>query len=315
MVALADLQSNPSAFIMAYRLLGSSLTLTGKPVQGELELRKVIAHYDPAQHSDLATLTGTDPNVAAYCLLAYSRWFQGDGVTSNKYCQLAIDLARATDHSNTIGYTLTHVTVLAATRGDMGTAALTAGQLFEYAAARELPFWVAHARAFQGWIFTRTKTSKEALPCLETGLMFFKQINMLYLRPTHLRWMAEAYLQAGDLAKANNMMEEAEELIESSGESWAAADHWSFRGKLALHNDPPEVEKALSCYEKAIWIAKEQKALSFELRAALGMAQLYQSQGKTELTKNCLSHYMDNFPYPEGHEDYTAADRFLQALK
>jgi predicted ATPase len=50
-------------------------------------------------------------------------------------------------------------------------------------------------------------------------------------------------------------------------------------GEIALLSEP-NAEKAQAHFERALAIASEQQARSFELRAAMSMARLWRDQGK-----------------------------------
>ena len=50
-----------------------------------------------------------------------------------------------------------------------------------------------------------------------------------------------------------------------------------------------KVEKAETCFQKAIEIAQKQEAKSWELRAATSLARLWQQQGKNAEARNLLA--------------------------
>jgi predicted ATPase len=55
----------------------------------------------------------------------------------------------------------------------------------------------------------------------------------------------------------------------------------SLRGALLLRQGPrPTWEEAEACFQQALAIARQQQAQSWELRAAMSLARLWQQQGK-----------------------------------
>jgi predicted ATPase len=55
----------------------------------------------------------------------------------------------------------------------------------------------------------------------------------------------------------------------------------SLRGELLLRQGPrPTWEEAAACFQQALAIARQQQAKSWELRAAMSLARLWQQQGK-----------------------------------
>ena len=61
----------------------------------------------------------------------------------------------------------------------------------------------------------------------------------------------------------------------------AASLNPSLRGALLLRQGPrPTWEEAEACFRQALAIARQQQAKSWELRAAMRLARLWQQQGK-----------------------------------
>jgi predicted ATPase len=71
--------------------------------------------------------------------------------------------------------------------------------------------------------------------------------------------------------------------------------HWSdaflhrIRGDILLKHDPANTAPAGEAFLSAIAIARQQKARSFELRAAMSMARLWRDQGKRDQARELLA--------------------------
>jgi predicted ATPase len=61
------------------------------------------------------------------------------------------------------------------------------------------------------------------------------------------------------------------------------------RGEILLKRDPANTAPAEEAFLSAIAIARQQKARSFELRAALSLARLWRDQGKRENARELLA--------------------------
>ena len=53
-------------------------------------------------------------------------------------------------------------------------------------------------------------------------------------------------------------------------------------GKIALLSQEPDTAKAEAYFERALAVARQQQAKSWELRAAMSMAPLWRDQGKRD---------------------------------
>ena len=64
----------------------------------------------------------------------------------------------------------------------------------------------------------------------------------------------------------------------------------SLRGALLLRQGPrPTWEEAEACFPQALAIARQQPAQSWELRAAMSLARLWQQQGKRAAARDLLA--------------------------
>ena len=60
-------------------------------------------------------------------------------------------------------------------------------------------------------------------------------------------------------------------------------------GEVALKSPEPDVAKAQAYFERALAVARQQQAKSWELRAAMSMARLWRNQGKRDEALNLLA--------------------------
>jgi predicted ATPase len=75
-------------------------------------------------------------------------------------------------------------------------------------------------------------------------------------------------------------MSEAMVAIETTKERWFEAESNRIAGQIVLLSPEPNAAKAQEYFERALQIAREQQAKSWELRAAMSMARLWRDQGK-----------------------------------
>src|SRR5215471_13001117 len=68
--------------------------------------------------------------------------------------------------------------------------------------------------------------------------------------------------------------------IETTNETWFEAEVHRTCGEIALLSPDPDAAKAEVYFERALAVARQQQAKSWELRAAMSMARLWRDQGK-----------------------------------
>jgi predicted ATPase len=124
-----------------------------------------------------------------------------------------------------------------------------------------------------------------------------------------------AGIEAQDDAEgALSRIDEALALAGGTGEHWSDAFLHRLRGEILLKRDPANTAPSEEAFLTAIAVAQQQKARSFELRAALALAKLYQSTGRVADAHAVLASALKGFsPTPELPE-IEEAQALLSAL-
>ena len=87
---------------------------------------------------------------------------------------------------------------------------------------------------------------------------------------------------------------------ERSGIRWFEAESYRVRGEILVRRDPANPAPAEEAFLTAIAIAQQQRAKSFELRAALSLATLYQSASRAADAHAVLAPALEGFsPTPD----------------
>jgi predicted ATPase len=95
-------------------------------------------------------------------------------------------------------------------------------------------------------------------------------------------------------------IDEALALAGKTGEHWSDAFLHRLRGDILLKRDPANTTPAEDAFLTAIAIAQQQKARSFELRAALSLAKLCHSTDRPADAHAVLASALKGFsPTPE----------------
>jgi predicted ATPase len=70
---------------------------------------------------------------------------------------------------------------------------------------------------------------------------------------------------------------------------WWEAEFYRLRGELLLQRTATQPEEAGACFEQALDIARRRQAKSLELREAISLSRLWQSQGKRDEARELLT--------------------------
>ena len=77
--------------------------------------------------------------------------------------------------------------------------------------------------------------------------------------------------------------------VEITKEKWCEAEVNRIAGEIALKSPAPDQQKQQAYFERALAVARQQQAKSWELRAAMSMARLWRDQGKRDEARELLA--------------------------
>jgi predicted ATPase len=138
-----------------------------------------------------------------------------------------------------------------------------------------------------GWCLGTTGQAAEGIQRLLKGITVCRAAGAKLAMPFCFMTLAEVYGQAGQPQEGLKRIAEAAELAEITKERWAVAEIHRMQGTLLLsmHEDAA----AEDSYRRALEVARQQQAKSWELRAAMSMARLWRDQGKVQQARELLA--------------------------
>ena len=164
----------------------------------------------------------------------------------------------------------------------------------------------------QGWLFALDGKSADAVHTLTSGIIAYRSTGATLLLPLYLSHLAKAHAELGQFDDAWHRIGEAMTAVETTKERWCEAEVDRIAGKIALKLPGEDAAKAEAYLERALQIAREQQAKSWEL--AMSMARLWRDQGKPQQARELLAPIYGWFT--EGFEtrDLKDAKTLLDAL-
>jgi predicted ATPase len=228
--------------------------------------------------------------------------------------QQAVTLAGATTHAPTVTNVDYFRAVFEVLRGDTGAALRTADSLLKLTRQHGLSVYATLGTMCSGW-------ARAQLGDCEAGVAEFREALATYTGqgnkghvPLHQGLLAELEADGQDMEAALTRMDAALALAGETGEHWTDSFLHRVRGEILLKRNPANTAAVEEALLTAIAIAQQQKAKSFELRAALSLANLYQSTGRAADAHAVLAPALEGFsPTPEFPE-IEQAQTLLAAL-
>ena len=105
--------------------------------------------------------------------------------------------------------------------------------------------------------------------------------------PEYLGHLANAHAQLGQIDDAWRCITIS--TIEATKERWFEAETNRIAGEIALQSPERDTAKAEVYFERALSVARQQQAKSWELRASMSLARLWRDQGKLQQARELLA--------------------------
>ena len=134
-----------------------------------------------------------------------------------------------------------------------------------------------------------TGDAKDAVQTITSGLAAYRSTGAALWLPLYLSYLTISYAALGQFDDAWRSVDEAKKVIGRTKETWFEANVHRIAGEIALKSPQPDVAKAEAHFERALAVARQQQAKSWELRAAMSMARLWRDQGKPQQARELLA--------------------------
>ena len=289
-LALAEKQGATAPLMIAHRIDGSFLVVYGRHCgkRGRITI-KAIALYDPAEHRPLATRFGSDVRVAILCYRSLALWLLGYPEAALADADEALEDAREIGQAPSLMYALVATTFTLMHCGSSSAATTQLDEVAALAAEKGALLWKATGMTTQGCVWALTGKASDAVQMIISGMTAYRSTGSTLFTPWHLSILAKAYAELGQFDAAWRCIGEATSLIGTSKESWSEAEVNRIAGEIALKSPARDAAKAQSYFERALAVARQQQAKSWELRAAMSMARLWRDQGKRDEARDLLA--------------------------
>jgi class 3 adenylate cyclase/predicted ATPase len=287
-LTLAEKQKATVPLMIGHRIMGSVLH-TGAFAVGRAHLDRAIALYDPAKHRPLATRFGQDVRVAALSYRSWALWLLGYPEAALSDTSRALKDARSIGQAATLMYALVHAWFTHIQCGNYAVANAEADELVSLAEEKDALFWKALGISVQGCLLVLTGKAKDAVQLITSGMTALRSTGSTLWMPLHFPYLARAYAELGQFNDACRCIDEAMAAAEKAKERWHEADIYRMAGEIVLMSPESDAEKAEAYFERALAVACEQQAKSWELRAAMSLARLWRDQGKRDEARDLLA--------------------------
>ena len=281
--------------LIGHRVMGISLFWTGEIVEARKHLDEAVRLYQPREHRPLATRFGHDPGVAALINRAFALWSLGYPKAALEDADNAVRNAREIGQAATLMYALSNAAWSQIYCGNYQTAMTLVQELLPLAREKRAAYWTAFGLINEGCLLALTGSVANGASMLSSGIAAWRSTGANIWVPFFVSRLAHAYAKLERFQEAAHCIEEAIRAVEATKERWCEADISRIAGEIALISPERDLVKAEAHFERALVVARQQRAKSWELRAATSLARLWRDQSKMQQAHELLSQVFGGF--------------------
>jgi predicted ATPase/DNA-binding SARP family transcriptional activator len=301
-LSLAQQAKDPILVTLGYWYLGFISFSLGEYTTAQAHLKRVTDFYKPEQHHQyLVILRGSDAGISALAYEACILWCLGYPDQANKKSKQGLALAREFGHPFSLADALCYAGCwFNAMRRDVRALKNYADELMELSTEKGFAGWYETGGCFYGEALALLGQVSEGIVRIRTGMAANESIGVSCSIIGSHRSLAEAQAKGEHPEYGLSTLAEALVLVEEKGERHWEAELHRLRGELMLMQDN-DVEAEAS-FQQAIAIAQRQQAKSWELRATISLARLWQNKGRVDKAREVLGEIYNWFS--EGFDTY-----------
>ena len=313
-LTIAEKQRAIAPLMIGHRLMGVSMMSTGNSAQARAHYDEALALYDPAEHRPLATRFGGDIGVTILSCRSIALWILGYPKAALADTVHVLKDAREIDQAATLMHALCFTLHSLIHCRNYTEANAQCDELLALADEKGSLFWKGLGTVLQGCVFALTGKASDAVRMITSGVAAVQSTGQTLWMPLFLSFLARTYVDLGQFDAASRSIGEAIVAMETTKERWCEAEVNRIAGEIALRSPAPHATKAQEHFERALFVARQQQAKSWELRAAMSLARLWRSQGKVQQARELLAPVYGWFT--EGHNtlDLKEAKALLEEL-
>jgi predicted ATPase len=247
-----------------------------------------LSIYDRERDAPLALRMASDPRQGMLSHSGWTLWCLGYPDQALGRANEAIATAQSLSNPFSLASAEFFSTMVRALRREPHIVHETAERVITFSAEHGFGFWLLFAPIFRGWAMAEEGQHKEGIELMRQYLSIAHETGVDIVRSNTLCMLAEGCRNAGRFDEALDAVKQALDAADAQEERYYESEIHRLKGDLLLRKTDANAGEAQRCVIRAIEIAREQSAKSWELRATTSLAQLLASQGSRDEARAML---------------------------
>ena len=295
LLSLAQSQQDPVCMMAAHLVMGVNLFHTGDWTASLEHMGQAYKLHDPRQHRAQMSLFGIDLGVFALSYMAHTLWCLGYPEQALHKSHEAVTLAQKLSHPFSLTVAQAYAAMLSQFRQQKQATRKRAEATVALCERHRFAYYLAWGTIIKGWVGAENGEAEDGMAEMQQGISVLRATGSSLRLPYYRALLTAAFRETGNVAEGLRVLDEAFADVQQTGERWVEAELYRLKGELLLQYPSDNFAEVETCFPKALDIARQQQAKSWELRAANSLARLWQSQDKRQEAYAHISH-MAEYP-------------------
>jgi class 3 adenylate cyclase/predicted ATPase len=313
-VALAERERDPALLVEAHRAAGTTLSWLGRGQIAQTHFEKTLAYYDRDRHRQHTILYGQDSAVGALCWFAVTLWGLGFPDQALLRIEQAQRLADELKHPFSQAWGTLFRAFVHHLRKEWTAAQESAEACIALSTEQTFPAWVGLASVYRAHAIAQLGRPRDAIEMLQQILVAFEAVGEVQGIPFFLTFLANTYVDVGRADEALRVINDALSRAGRNSGHWCESLLHRTKADVLLKLAVPDQDQAEGCFQKAIDVARDQQARSFELQASVGLARFWDTVGNRRQAHALLLPIYNWFTEGFATKDLLEAKTLLEAL-
>ncbi len=314
LLRLAEEDGSAVSRVVAHYASGFTAHVMGQFSAARGHLQEGIELYSFDDRDTAAVYRfGQDPGVACCCYLALAEWALGYPDKALDHAQDGVELARRLDDPFSVAFSHVIASFLDQARGDGEAASEKANEAVSLATEKGFPYWAGFGKVMQGWGEAIGNPTRATTQGFRDRIERHRAVGTDLFAPYFLTLLGEVALKANQADECIAALDEAETVLNRTGERWWESETHRLHGALLVAQGGNSAE-AEGRFEKALAVARQSDAKSLELRAAVSLARLWQQRGQRHEARELLAPLYNWFTEGFNTADLQEAKALLNEL-
>jgi class 3 adenylate cyclase/predicted ATPase len=280
LLRLAQHANDPALSVVAHHALGTTWLNLGALPAARQHLEEGIARYTPDQRRAAMFRMGPNPGVCCRVHTARTLWLLGYPEQARAHTHEALALAHALSHPFSLAWVHSFAAIVSQYRRDVPATYEQAEAAVVLSTEQGFPLYVAEGTSLRGWALAMQGQGAAGMAQIRQGIAAAQATGAALSVPYYGTLLADVCAYLGHPEDGLQVLAEAYTLVEQQEQRFWEAEVCRLRGVLLLQQTGTPQAEAEAWFQRALDVARRQEAKSLELRAAMSLSRLWQSQGK-----------------------------------